>query len=192
MSTTGVAAASADDNKKKRSPWLWISAGLAVAVVGLLIWGLKSQSDLDSAQQDVTHLQAQVEQGQQTGGAIAASVKQVFNDLQNQLSSTTGDLAATEQKVKGAEAAAADAEQEAAAAKQQASQATNQTDKAKAEADQAKAEAKAANSKVQVAAGCAESYVSAFGALFDGQGSDEVRQQLQTITADCKAALAGT
>jgi peptidoglycan hydrolase CwlO-like protein len=191
MSSTGVAAASADQ-KKKRNPWLWVSAALAIAVVGLLIWGLKSQSDLDSAQQDVKDLQAQVEQGQQTGGAVALSVKQVFNDLQNQLSSTTADLAASEQKVKDAQAAAAEAEQEVAAAKEQVSQATSQIDKATAEADQAKAEAKAASSKVQVAAGCAESYVGAFGALFDGQGADDVKQQLQTITADCKAALAGT
>lgn len=177
---------------KKKSPWLWISIALTVVAAGLLIWGIKSQSDLDNAEQDVQTLQGQVEKGQQTGSALVAGMKDVFNDLKAQLSSSNADLAASEQQVKDAEAAAAQADQEAAAAKQQADKAKSQTDKANAEVEQAQAEAKAATSKLDVATGCAQSYVAAIGALFDGQSSGEVKQQLQTITADCKAAFAGT
>ena len=196
----------AQQKKKKRSPWLWVSIGLAAAVIGLLIWGIKSQSDLDKAEKDAQALQSQVDQGQRTAGAVAASVKDVFNDLTSQLGSANEDLAASEQAVKDAEAAATKAEQDAAAAEKKASEAKTQTENAKsqtdkanaaadqanAEADQAKAEAKAATSKLDVATGCAKSYVSAFGALVDGKTSSDVKQQLQTITADCKAALAGT
>jgi chromosome segregation ATPase len=187
-------AAGTDDaaQKKKRSPWLWVSIGLAAAVIGLLIWGINSQSDLDNAQKDVQDLQSQMDQGQETAGALVASVKDVFNDLKAQLGSVNEDVAASEQQVKDADAAAAKAEQDAAAAEKQAGEAKSKTEKANAEADQAKAEAKAATSELEVAAGCAKSYVSAFGALVDGHSSSDVKQQLETITADCKTALAGT
>jgi chromosome segregation ATPase len=187
-------AAGTDDaaREKKRSPWLWVSIGLAAAVIGLLIWGTNSQSDLDKAQKDAQDLQSQVDQGQETASAIVASVRDVVNDLKTQLGSANEDLAASEQQVKDAEAAAATAEQEAAAAEEQAGEAESQTDKANAEADEARAEARAATSELDVAAGCATSYASAFGALVDGQSSSDVKKQPETITADCKAALAGT
>jgi hypothetical protein len=35
-------------SKKRRNPWIWICAVLALAAAGLLIWALTIQSDLDS------------------------------------------------------------------------------------------------------------------------------------------------
>src|SRR4051812_25423062 len=49
--------------RKKPNRWLWVSAGLLVAVVGLLVWGLHTQSELDNTQQDVDQLQTQAESG---------------------------------------------------------------------------------------------------------------------------------
>jgi uncharacterized coiled-coil DUF342 family protein len=84
------------------------------------------------------------------------------------------------------------AQQDADAAKQAAEKADHATDKAKAEADQAKAETEAVQSKAAIAADCAKAYVSAFGTLFEGgDQAATVRDQLQGITADCKAALGG-
>jgi chromosome segregation ATPase len=110
------------------------------------------------------------------------------------------------------------ADQKAADATEEAEQATTETDKAKAEADKADAEtdkAKAtadeaeaerdkataeadlAKSKATIVAGCAKSYLSAFGTLLEGGESAKdrlstLREGLSTITADCKTALSGT
>lgn len=181
---------------KRRNWWIWISAVLAVVAAGLLIWALTIQSDRDEAEQDAKDLQAQLDQREATGGAVVATAKGLLEDLTQQLGVTSEDLAATQQAVKDANEAAANAEQAAADAKQKADGAANETDKAKAEADQAKAELQAAESKAAVAADCAKAYVSAIGSLFEGESvraqAPAVREQLAGITADCKAAFAGT
>jgi hypothetical protein len=83
----------------------------------------------------------------------------------------------------------------AAAAEKKAASADNETDKAKAEADQAKADAKATESKATVVADCTKAYFSAFGTLFGGDDvkaqASKVRQQLESITGECKTALSG-
>jgi hypothetical protein len=184
-----------DSHEKHRNPWMWVSAGLAVIAVGLLIWGLKTKSDLDSAKQDVKHLEAELSQTKNTGNAAADSYKTAYEDLQKQLGVTSTDLAAAEKDLKDAEQAAKMAEQDAAAAKQQAAKAQNATDKAKAEAEQAQADAKAAEAKTTVASDCASAYASAAGSLLESDDPSSeaaaVEQDLQSISSDCKAALGG-
>jgi hypothetical protein len=114
----------------------------------------------------------------------------VIDDLSAQLGATIEDLEQTQQDLDDAKQAAADAEQAAADAKDTASKADNETDKLKAEADQANAELKAAESKSGIAADCAKAYVSAIGSALGGDAA-AARQQIEAITADCKAALAG-
>jgi hypothetical protein len=177
--------------KKHRSAWVWVSAGLAVIAVGLLVWALTVQSDLDSTEEDVQDLQAQVENESEAGDA-ATSVARTLSD---ELGATEEDLAATEQQLDAAEDDAAQADEAAAKAKQAADTAENATDKAQAEADQAQAEADAATSRAEIAGECARAYVGAFGTLFEGEGASSqaasVREELQGITAQCKSALAG-
>jgi hypothetical protein len=49
--------------RRHRSPWIWVSVGLALAAVGLLIWGLAGRSDLRAAQrQRLDQLHTQVDQ----------------------------------------------------------------------------------------------------------------------------------
>jgi chromosome segregation ATPase len=207
---------------KRRNRWIWVSAALAVIAVGLLIWGLATRSDLDSTQQelasaqerldstnkeldstqqeldstkqDVEEMQAQGDDGTNTRAVLAAATA-LYKQFAEQLDATQDDLAATQKDLDEAQRAAAQAEKDAEAASQDAAAATSETEKATAEADQAKAEAKAAESKVVVATECAKAYVSAFGALFEGEGAEEqapvVRAQLEGITADCKEQLAG-
>lgn len=181
--------------RKRGNVWIWVSAALAIAAVGLLIWGLKTQSDLDNAQQDVAQLQSQAAQSKDTGGAVLAASKSGYDELSQQLGATNEDLAATQQDLKSAEQAAAQADKDAAAAQQDAAAAKNDTDKAKAQAEQAQAEQQAAESKLQIATDCAKAYFSAFGALFEGKNvgdqADAVKKDLQGITDTCRSALSG-
>ena len=182
--------------KKKRNPWIWISGGLAIIAIGLLIWALNTNSDLDSTQQDVQNLESQVEQGKETGGTFVAAAKTAFQNLAKQLGSTSEDLATAEQDVADAQSTADQAQKDADAAKQEADKANGATEKAQAETKQAQAEAKAAESKLTVAADCSKAYVSAIGTLFEGSDikaqAAKVGEQLKGITSDCQTALAGT
>jgi predicted nucleic acid-binding Zn-ribbon protein len=215
--------------KKRRNPWIWICAVLALAAAGLLIWALTIQSDLDSTQQelatanqeldstseeldgakqelastqqeldsakqDVEELRSQGDEGNSRRGALVAA-NALYDEFAEQLDATNDDLAATQKDLEEAQKAASDAEEEAAAAMQDADAAGNEADKANAEADQAQAEVKAAEAKATVAADCAKAYISAFGALFEGENvrdqAPEVREQLSDITASCKEELTG-
>jgi uncharacterized protein YoxC len=168
---------------KRHSPWIWISAFLAVVAVGLGIWAYSAQSDLDSTQQDVDELQAQVDQSKESGSTILATVKAAFQDLTDQLGATNEDLANTEQELKDAQASAEKAAQDAATA-------------VEGSTEQAQATAKEAESKATVAADCAKAYAGAFGALFEGDSvrdqASVVKGQLHDISATCKTALSGS
>jgi chromosome segregation ATPase len=184
-----------EGSKKHRNRWIWVSAALGLVAIGLLIWALSSQSDLDNAEQEADAAQSQVEQGKKTGGAVLAGGKAAYDDVTQELGATTEDLDATEKDLQDAQKNADKADQKAAAAEQEAAQADNEADKAKAATDKAKAEADAANSKAAVAADCAKAYVSALGTLFEGESVkaqvESVKQQLKSISATCKAALEG-
>ncbi len=195
---SGAGAATGEDGapEERRNPWIWVSAGLALVAIGLLIWGLNTKSDLDKANKDVKQLQSQLGVGAVTGSAVTASYKSAYEDLQKQIGTTSADLSATEQDLKQAQDAAAKAEEDAAAAKKEADKANTQTEKANAEAKQAKADAQAAESKAKITTDCAQAYLSSVGKLFEGDNPSSqekaVKEELQSISADCKKALAGT
>jgi flagellar basal body-associated protein FliL len=196
MSTTEPQAAGAEPPKKHRSPWIWVSAVLLVVAAGLLIWALMLRSDRDDAQQQAKQLQAQVDQGKDTGGVVLTAVKAAYDELAQQLGATNEDLAAVKGDLDTAKQDAAQAEEDAAAAADKAAAAADDaTEKAKAEADQAKAEAQALESKATIASDCAKAYVSAIGSLFEGGNVRDqlstVRGDLEGITADCKASFSG-
>lgn len=169
--------------KKHRSRWIWVSGLLAVACLGLLVWALSLNSDLDDAN-------AANEQQQETGTTIASAAKDAYDSLAAELGATNQDLEQTEQQLDEAKQSADQAQQDADAAKQKAENTSDELDKAKAESDQAKAEAQAAGSKAEIAAECAKAYVSAASGLLDGADREDVRAQLQGITDDCRAAFA--
>jgi uncharacterized membrane-anchored protein YhcB (DUF1043 family) len=194
--------AASTNRKSKRSAWMWVSVALAVVVVGLLIWGMTTKSDLDdtqshldSANQQVAQLKTAAEQNKGVAGTIVDAAKGAYNQLAQQLGASSKDLAATQQDLSTAQQEATKAEQAATEAKRAADQATSTTDKAKATADDLQAQANVAKAKGTVAADCARASVAAIGQLFEGDSvqaqAQAVRQQLQTIGADCKSALAG-
>jgi chromosome segregation ATPase len=181
----------------RRNVWIWISAGLAVVAAGLLIWGLSAQSDNDDKDQEIAQLQSDLEQSQDRGGAVMSALKAGYDQLVAQLGAAGQDLDAATQGVEAAQQAGAEAAQKLEAARDQAAQAADDAaGRAQAAADQASAEAEAAQAKASVVANCLKASLSAFGSLFEG---DNVRSQLSAIrgqigqiSADCKAALAGT
>jgi chromosome segregation ATPase len=192
---SGEIAPESQPSEHHRNPWIWISVALAVIAIGLLVSGLKTQSDLDDANQQVKDLQAQISKGKTAGGAAAVSFKAAYDDLEKQLGATNADLASTQQDLQAAEQDAAKAQQDAAAAKQKASQSGNATDKANAEAEQAKAEAKAAESQTAIVTDCANTYLTALGSLVQSDNPSKeaatVKKELQSISNTCKKALEG-
>jgi uncharacterized protein (DUF3084 family) len=189
----GDAERAGEPSPKRRNPWIWVSVVLALVGVGLLIWALALQSDLNSTEQQVDELQSQLDQGKEAGSTAASEAKSAYDDLTAELGATQEDLAATEQELNDAKDTQAKAEQDAAEAEQKAADAKNASEKASAEAEQAKAEAQAAESKATIVVDCAKAYLSSLGALFEGESPQEqaaaVREQLAGITADCEAAL---
>jgi DNA repair exonuclease SbcCD ATPase subunit len=205
----------ADQPRGKRNRWIWISALLVIVAAGLLIWALTIQSDLDGTQEELASTQQELDatrkeldgtkqelaeakserdRRRRTGLALV-SAKALYDQFAEELDATNQDLAATQQDLEEAEQTATQAEKDADAAKQAAADAGTKTEKANARANQATADVKAAQSRAAVAAGCAKAYISAFGALFEGDSVQDqapaVREQLSGVTATCKDHLAG-
>src|SRR3954469_16247631 len=82
--------------KKHRNVWLWASIALAVAVVGLLVWGLNKQSDLDAANDQAPQAEATASQQQDNGSAIIAAMKSAYDDLKQQIGATNEDVQQTQ------------------------------------------------------------------------------------------------
>jgi cell division protein FtsB len=109
--------------RKSRKSWIWLSAVLAVVAVGLLIWALTIESDLDNVNQElaaaneeldgtkkrldatkqnVEDLQAQADKGVGTGAAVVGATA-LYREFSHQLSATHDDLASTQQDLEEAE-----------------------------------------------------------------------------------------
>ena len=181
---------------KRRNGWIWVSAALAVAVVGLVIWQVSTQSDLDAMQAQVAELEKQLDAAKQTGSDASAAYQDAFADLEQELGTTQQDLADTEQQLDDAQRAADQAEQQAADANQQAEDASNATDKASAEAKEAQAQVKAAESRTAIAKDCANAFVSELSTVARSEdptaAATAAKADLQAILGDCKAALGAT
>ena len=109
---SGAANASATDPDRpdapSRPPWVWIAVCgvLAVAVVGLTIWALNSQSDLDQqrdataqaqqeadlANQQADELSSQVDQIAQGGADAKQKFQSALAELKGKLSSLADKL----------------------------------------------------------------------------------------------------
>ena len=78
--------------KKRRNPWIWISALLAVVSIGVLVWALTVQSDSDNTQEELD------------------STQHELAGTQQKLDATTQELDDTKQDVEALQSAEADPE----------------------------------------------------------------------------------
>jgi len=196
VSTVEEPSAQEAAQKKHRSPWLWVSLVLALAVIGLAVWGINTKSDLDDANTTIDHLQNQLGASAVTGTAVAASYKNAYNELEQQLGSSTADLSTTQAQLEDSQKAADQANEDAAKAKDKADKAANETDKANAQTEQAQAETKAAQEQTKTVTNCSQALLTSIGAVLQADDpkaeAEKQKSELEPIAANCKKALGGT
>jgi hypothetical protein len=166
------------DHTPRKRPWGWIAlSGLLVAaVVGLAIYAVGLDSDLDDANAKIAAQQKQIDETQNTGADVVAAAKSAYDDLSTQLGA---------------------AQQNAGQAVEQANQVLDQAEQAAADAqgtaDELKAQADAAQAKAEAAATCARSFLSAFSGVFDAaslqEGVDAAVADLQALQPQCASAI---
>ena len=83
----------------RRTPWIWISALLALIAVGLLVWALSLRSDLDDSEQQVADLQAQIDSGGSKAQDIAAAAKSLADDVRSAVGGASEDLTAAKEEI---------------------------------------------------------------------------------------------
>jgi hypothetical protein len=150
--------------KKHRNPWIWISAVLAIGVIGLLVWALTVQNDLDDTNAELDQVQAQVQENANSGSDFAAAAKAAYDDLANRIG------------VAGDDARASIDEAQA------------QVEQAQTDADAAAGRATIAAECVKA---YVSAFGALFeGSLAEGAAA--VREQVSGITDDCQAALSGS
>ena len=76
-----------ESSTPRRSPWVWVSAALAVVCAGLLIWALTSRSDLDSTQEQLDSTQQELASTEQQ----LDTTQQSLDDTSQKLDSATQD-----------------------------------------------------------------------------------------------------
>jgi chromosome segregation ATPase len=161
-----------------KRPWGWIALSglLAAAVVGLAIYAVGLDSDLDDANAKIASQQKQIDEAQGTGADVVAAAKSAYDDLSTKVGA---------------------AQQNAGQAVEQANQVLDQAEQAAADAqgtaDELKAQADAAQANAETAATCARSFLSAFSGVFDAaslqEGIDAAVADLQDLQPQCASAI---
>ncbi len=169
---------------KRPRGWIAVAGVLAAGIVAVGIYAINLNSDLDDANAKVASQQAQIasqqkelEEAQSPGAGVVAAAKTAYENLSSQLGATQQDVSrASEQaaaKLKQAEQAAADA---------------------KGTAQEVQKEADAAQAKAEAAAGCAQSFLTAFRGVFSGAtlkaGVEATVAELKALQPTCAPALA--
>ena len=162
----------------RKRPWGWITVAglLAAGVVGLAIYAVNLNSDLDDANAQIASQQEQIDQTQDAGADVVAAAKGAYDDLSAQLG-----------------AAQEDASQAAEQAAEKLDQAEQAAAEAQGTADEVQKQADAAQAKAEAAATCAQSFLSAFSGVFSGatlrEGVEATVAELQALQPQCATAL---
>lgn len=170
--------ASAAPPTTRGRPWGWIAVAglLAAGVIGLGIYAVNLNSDLDDANAKIASQQAQIDKAQGTGADVVAAAKAAYGELSTKLGA---------------------AQQDASQAVEQASEKLDQAEQAAADAtgtaEELQKEADAARVKAEAAAICAQSFLSAFSGVFSGStlkdGVEATVKELQALQPQCAPPL---
>ena len=168
-------AAPPTSNKR---PWGWITVAglLAAGVVGLAVYAVNLNSDLDDANAKVASQQKQIDEAEDTGAGVVAAAKKSYDELSTKLGAAQQDATQAVEQASGkldqAEQAAADA---------------------KGTAEELQKEAVAARAKADAAATCAQAFLTAFSGVFNGstlkEGVQAAVTELQALQPQCASAL---
>lgn len=179
---------------KRRNPWIWVSAALAVLAAGAVVWALVLQSDLDSAKQDNEQLQAQMDQAAQAGATAADQAAALYRDVAQELDATSEALTTAEQDVAEAKkvgAAAAAAATAATAAAVRARKAVEQADADVAETNQDAEEATGEAEQAQAEVEQTEAKTGKAEAEADEADAERDKAVADAELAQSRAAIAG-
>ena len=175
---------SAETPHKQKRPIVWmVVSGVAIlAAIGLGIWALKVNSDLNSTQSDLDSAEAQV--AAQTEAATAAANELDKISSENEIYVVSNDdVAAAEKAVTDANAAADEASANVSAAQDEAS-------KLRAELEQARAERELARAEREQARVCARGSLGVLSKLGENE-SEAASSELETVSSACTATVSG-
>jgi hypothetical protein len=174
----------APDSSHKR-PWGWIAVAgvLAAGVVGIGIYAINVNSDLDDAnakaasqQKQIASQQKELDEAQNTGANVVAAAKRAYENVSSKLGATQQDASQTSEQ--------------AAAKLDQADQAAAD---AKGTADELQKKADAAQAKAEAAGACAQSFLTAFSGVFSAatlkEGVEATVTELKALQPKCASAL---
>jgi chromosome segregation ATPase len=192
-----------EDTRAKRSPWMWVAAGIAVIAVALAVWGLSERSDAQDAKADLQSQQqktaspattsaqteasqpptstpqtqstttATTDDRQRIGVAALAAVGTAFAAARKALNENQAQVDELESDVDKANAEADQAQQDAEKAKEEAAAATASQEKQKAQAEEADAQKRQLRAKAEAAAACAKATVEIVGDIPKAPSLDE-------------------
>lgn len=166
--------------RRKRRPWGWIvlAALLGAAAIGLGVYALQVNSDLDDAEATIAE-QEQVLATEGTSDEALDAVAGAVGEITSALGATQGDVAQIEQQIAAASESLQAAEDKVAAAAD--------------ELERTEAERDAAEAKVEVVQACAQSVVSAFRGAFEAEslraGIDAAAAELRALQPQCAPAI---
>jgi multidrug resistance efflux pump len=175
---------SAETAHKQKRPIVWmIIAGVAIlAAIGLGIWALKVNSDLNSTQSDLEAAEAQVAAQTEAATAAANELEKINSDNEIYVVSNE-DVAAAEKAVADANAAVAEANANVSAAQDEAS-------KLRAELEQARAERELARAERQQSRICARGSLGVLSKIGENE-PEAASSELETVSNACTATVSG-
>jgi uncharacterized protein (DUF3084 family) len=185
-----LSSTSASTSEKKR-PVVWmIVAGVAIlAAIGLGIWALKVNSDLNETQADLEAQQAATLQAQAEVQAQADAANAAAAELEK-ISSDNEVFVVSNEDVAQAQSDVAAAEQAVAEASANVSAAQDHVATLSAEREQARAQRDLARAERQQARICSRGSLGVLSKLGKGE-ADAASSELETVSSACAASVSG-
>lgn len=184
-----VAPPPATSEDKRPIVWMIVAGVAVLAAVGIGIWALQVNSDLDSTQADLAAQQQATQQAEAQVQAQTDAASAAASELE-QISSDNEIYVVSNEDVAAAETAVAEADAAVDAANANVADAQDQAARARAELDQARAERDLARAERQQARICARGSLGALTRL-TGSDPEAASSELQTVSTACAEAVAG-